>query len=127
MDIIPYDPILLETQSENDLFSLLLSSHIIFLCLPLNDKTRNYFSPVHFSYMKEKPVIVNCARRELLDEEMVSSFLKQGKISGYITDDHCSFKDERVLSTPHVAWKTKEAFERRLEQTDKKVKELMED
>jgi len=61
----------------------------IFLCVPVDKKTTNYFSSKQFNAMKNnKPYIVNISgRHALLQPEIVAEQLEKGNISGYACDE----------------------------------------
>ncbi|MBM4050076.1 MAG: C-terminal binding protein, partial [Planctomycetes bacterium] len=68
-----------------------------------------------FEQMKKKPVIINCARGEIVETDAVTWALENGKISGAGLDlledenavvkaDHPLKKFDNVVLTPHSAW-----------------------
>lgn len=102
---------------------LLRRSDIVSLHLPLDDSTRKSFDAERIAQMKEGAVLVNCARGAIVDNEALADALDSGHLSGAGVD---VFDAEppldpayRLLSakncvlTPHVAFLTEEAMERR--------------
>lgn len=60
---------------------LLMTSDVISLNLPLNDKTRHKISTREFEMMKKGVVIVNTARGAIIDEEALVKALDSGHVA----------------------------------------------
>ena len=76
----------------------------------------------HLALLKEGALLVNCARGPIVDSEALAQLLKRGKIAAALDvfDTEPPLADEYVLRdvphsllTPHVAFLTKEAMQRR--------------
>lgn len=102
---------------------LLAESDIVSLHLPLNDSTRKSFGAERIALMKEGAVLINCARGAIVDNDALADALASGHLSGAGID---VFDGEppldaayKLLSapncvfTPHVAFLTEEAMQRR--------------
>ena len=107
-------------------------AEIIFVCLPLTEKTHHLFDMPFFQKLKQKPIVVNIARGAIVDTQAVLNALDNELISGYATDvyekEHGVFFYDRsqnkpqdpllhsllchpkVLLTPHQAFATNEAL-----------------
>lgn len=109
------------------LFHALEKAHFIFLCIPLNKNTKNYFGVQNFKAMHNQPIIINAAREGLLDLDLVETAISQGLIRGYCMDDvpdHRIKYNYRFIGTEHMGAKTDIAEENRMKQIQKKLKEF---
>lgn len=98
-----------------NLDTLLRTSDVISLHIPLLESTRHMIGADQFARMKSSAILINTARGGLIDDEALSSALKNGRLSGAGLD---CVEDEgsevtRVLSempnviiTPHVGGTT---------------------
>ena len=59
---------------------LLKQSDVVYLNLPLNDKTKGSFGKKQFDMMKEGAALVNTARGAIVDEEALIEALESGKV-----------------------------------------------
>lgn len=91
MNVIYYD-----IQEKNHQFArrvsfegLLEKSDIISIHVHLSDSTRNMISKRQFSKMKRRPLLVNTARGEVLDEDALASALYSGQVCGACLDVLC--------------------------------------
>lgn len=102
---------------------LLASSDIVSLHLPLNDGTRKSFGEAQISQMKDGAVLINCARGAIVDNDALAAALDAGKLAGAgidvfdmeppIPGDYALAHTRNCVLTPHVAFLTHEAMERR--------------
>lgn len=102
---------------------VLETSDIITLHCPLMPATRNLIAMPEFRKMKRRPIIINCARGGLIEENDLVAALDEGLIAGAGID--CTSPEPptednpllRVLErpnfimTPHVAWASDEAMQ----------------
>lgn len=65
--------------------SIVSSCDILFVCLPLNDTTKDLFSGAFLQSLSGK-YVVNVSRAALFDESELYSLLKDGTIKGYASD-----------------------------------------
>ncbi len=73
--------------------------------------------------MKEEAILINTARGSIVNSEDLADALKKGKIAGAgvdvfemeppIPSNHPLFGAPNLFATPHVAFATKEALEKR--------------
>lgn len=101
---------------------LLRESDIVSLHLPLNDETRGFLGDAELSKMKKSAVLINCARGAIVDEAALTGALEEKRIRAALVDvftDEPPIADRKLLSfpdtvlTPHIAFFTQEALERR--------------
>jgi D-3-phosphoglycerate dehydrogenase len=96
-----------------ELAELLEISDAIILQAPATPETHHMLNDKLFESMKRSPVIINCARGELIDTNALIKALETGKVSGAGLDiveggnilaDHPLFGFDNVIITPHSAW-----------------------
>ena len=101
-----------------DLKSILSSCDIVSLHCPLTEATRGILGAGAFEVMKPGTFIVNTARGELIDEDVLLEALNSGRIAGAGLDCFATepptpsnelLSHPRVVATPHIAWATHEA------------------
>ncbi len=99
---------------------LLEQADIITLHVPLTENTKGLIGSKALSKMKERALLINCARGGVVDEEALVEALKGGRIAGAAIDvysqeppspDHPLFSLENVVCTPHLGASTREAQE----------------
>lgn len=108
-----------------DLDTLLSECDIVSLHVPLNEKTKGLINKEKLSKMKKTAVLINTARGPVVDSEALAEALNNDIIAGAAIDvfekeppidaSHPLLKAKNVLVTPHVAFATKEALEKRAE------------
>lgn len=106
-----------------DLKELMELCDIISLHVPLNENTKGMIGAQELSYMKESAILINTARGPVVDAQALADALNEGKIAGAGIDvfemeppvpkDHPLLQAKNVVATPHIAFATKEAFEKR--------------
>lgn len=102
---------------------LLTESDIVSLHLPLNDATRKTFGAEQIGQMKDGAVLINCARGAIVDNGALAQALNSGKLAGAGIDvfdmeppvpaDYPLVNAKNCVFTPHVAFLTHEAMQRR--------------
>lgn len=126
-EVIAYDPFVSQESATlsgvklTSIEELLEQSDIISIHMPLNPHTRLFFNEEKFNAMKRKPIFINCARGEIVDEDALLEALDNGLISYAGLDvlssenpvlENCSFVNrENVILTPHAAFYSQEAME----------------
>jgi D-3-phosphoglycerate dehydrogenase len=111
-DLACYLPVSLD-----DLFA---SAQAIILQAPATPETHHLFSDAAFAAMANKPIIINCARGELIDTDALVRALEAGQVSAAGLDviedapplavDHPLLTFNSVLITPHSAWLSEQAL-----------------
>lgn len=104
-----------------ELDALLAQSDVVSLHLPLDDSTRGLLGRDRLARMKRDAVLVNTARGGIVDEAVLATLLREGKLGGAALDvfDHEPLAAgsplagaPRLLLTPHIAGVTIESNER---------------
>lgn len=102
---------------------VLAESDIITVHLPQNEETKHFIGADEFAKMKESAIFINCARGPIVDNEALAQVLKDKGIAGAGIDvfemepplpkDYPLLDSPNCLLTPHVAYFTVEAMEKR--------------
>lgn len=102
---------------------LLETCDIVSLHVPLNDSTRGLIGEEQLKKMKNSAVLINTARGPVVDSQALAKALKEGVIAGAAVDvfemeppvpaDHVLFEAPNLIVTPHVAFASQQAFEKR--------------
>lgn len=107
-----------------DLDTLLVSSDIVSLHLPLNAETAGFIDYAELGKMKQSAVFINTARGGLVNQKALARALENGSISGAGLDSYTVeppplgqriLYSPHTLLTPHVGSQTREALLRRME------------
>ena len=101
-----------------DLDTLLRTSDIVSVHLPLDHLTHNFLSAKNLSLMQSHAILINAARGGLVDEETVKSMLLDGRLAAAAFDVLQSEPPEdlelinlpNVLTTPHIGGSAEEAI-----------------
>lgn len=104
---------------------LMTESDIVTLHVPVNDSTRGMIDAKMICRMKPNAFLINTARGPVVDSQALAEALNSGRIAGAgidvfemeppIPEDHPLITARHTLLTPHVAFATREALERRAE------------
>jgi glycerate dehydrogenase len=97
------------------LSSLLMTSDVVSLHLPLTDETRHMIGAAELARMKKTAILINTARGGLVDEAALADALRKGVIAGAgfdVLSKEPPVPDNPLLKldlpnfvlTPHVAW-----------------------
>jgi phosphoglycerate dehydrogenase-like enzyme len=102
---------------------LLARADIVTLHVPLADDTRNWLDEAAIRAMKPGGIVINVARGGLVDEPALAEALSCGHLAAAGLDVFAQepaaasnplFALPNVVVSPHVAWLTRETFERSL-------------
>lgn len=113
---------------------LFSKADIVSVHLPLNEATRGIVGFDEMAAMKETGFIINTARGPIINETDLIRILKDRKIAGAaldvfdvepISSDNELLTLDNVILTPHIAYKTKEALQRRAQVTIDNIKDFM--
>ena len=117
---------------------LIEESDIITLHVPLTAETKGMIGREEIAKMKDDAIVINVAREYVLDDAAAAEALKSGKLHAVGVDvvpfriedgrwlaDTPLMDCEHVISTPHLAGATKEAFIRAARQWTKNVCRLL--
>ncbi len=104
-----------------ELAELLRAADAIIIQAPSTPETRHMLDAEAFAAMARQPVLVNCARGDLIDTDALVKALEQGQVSGAGLDviedtpplpgDHPLLRFDNVILTPHSAWFSGEALD----------------
>lgn len=107
-----------------DLAELLEQADIVSLHIPFTGETEQLIDADALARMKPGAVLINTARGQLVDETALHAALVSGQLSGAGLDvfaEEPVSKDNPLLSlpnvtvSPHLAWLTRETFDRSIE------------
>jgi phosphoglycerate dehydrogenase-like enzyme len=102
--------------------TLLETSDVVSLHVPLNDSTRHMIDAKALGRMKPKSILINTCRGEVVDEIALTAALQHGKILGAGLDTFAKeptdpanplLKLPNVTLSPHSAGPTEESFTKR--------------
>lgn len=121
--IIFFDPYCKDagtTARSVDLDTLCAESDAVIVQAPATADTYHLLNEQAFGSMTKKPVIVNCARGELIDTSALITALDEGRISGAALDvlegapplpeNSPLLEFDNVILAPHSAWFSEEAL-----------------
>ncbi|HWR67426.1 MAG TPA: phosphoglycerate dehydrogenase, partial [Desulfomonilia bacterium] len=122
MEVWGYDPFMSieaawrlsrNTKRAASLDKLLAECDFISLHAPLNKDTRGSINAIKFAVMKKGAVILNFARRELVNTADLQKAMSDGIVSCYVTDfpDEELIKMDRCIAIPHLGASTEESEE----------------
>jgi len=125
MNLIAYDPYIKREKAEKagvelveNLEELFEKSDIITFHVPLTDETTSMIGEREFGMMKDKVVLINCARGGIVDEHTLARSLESGKVSIAAVDvfskeplpkDSPLHGVPNLIITPHLGANTEEA------------------
>ena len=99
--------------------TILRESDMIFLAITANDETKNFIGAEEFAKMKDGVIIINPARKTLIDVDAAWAALESGKVGvlamdGILDADYPlrKFGSGRFIATPHIGARTSEAHRR---------------
>jgi glycerate dehydrogenase len=112
---------------------MLAEVDVLTLHCPLTDQTRNLLNTETFALMKPTAFLINCARGGIVDESALVKALQTGKIAGAAVDvlsieppkdsnPLLEVKLPNLIITPHIAWASKEARQRIIDQTVENIR-----
>jgi D-3-phosphoglycerate dehydrogenase len=125
MNVIAYDPFISPEKASMlgielvTLDELYRRSDFITVHTPLTNETRNLIDADAFKKMKNKVLIINCARGGIINEKALYEAIKSGKVVGAALDvfekeppeDYSLVELDEVICTPHLGAATEEAQE----------------
>ncbi|KAA3624776.1 MAG: D-2-hydroxyacid dehydrogenase, partial [Bacteroidetes bacterium] len=114
---------------------LFSESDLVSLHAPLTKENEGLINAPLLEMMKPSAFLINTARGGFINEQDLKSALESGKIAGAAldvlsaeppADGHALVGIENCLITPHVAWASKEARERLMQETILNIKGFLE-
>jgi D-3-phosphoglycerate dehydrogenase len=117
-EVVFHDPVLAgdaEGCKAVDLDTLLATADAIIVQCPCTPATRGLLGRETFAKMKRQPILVNCARGEVVDTEALVEALRAGQVSGagldvlqdeaaVVKQPHPLKEFDNVILTPHSVW-----------------------
>lgn len=112
----------------NDIFK---NCDIVSLHCPLNSETKEMVNSFRLSLMKRNSILINTGRGGLIDEKALEEALLKGQLLGAGLDvlsvepalaSNPLLKLKNCFITPHIAWATKEARGRLMDQAVENLK-----
>lgn len=102
---------------------LLKTCDIVSVHVPQTSETVGLMGEAQFGMMKKNALFINTARGLIVDSEALAKALNEGWIAGAAVDvfeveppvakDHVLFGARNLIATPHVAFASEQAFEKR--------------
>lgn len=102
---------------------LLETCDIVSLHVPLNASTKGLIGKEQLAKMKKSAFLINTARGPVVDSQALAEALENGTIAGAAVDvfemeppvpqDHVLLQAPNLIATPHVAFASRQAFEKR--------------
>ena len=117
---------------------LLAESDIVSVHAPLNERTRGLIGAQELSKMKPTAILVNAGRGGIVDEAALAQAIDSETIAGAALDVFATEplpadsplltvqKADRFRLAPHVAWASREARQRLVDQIGRNISELSE-
>ncbi|RHT58267.1 3-phosphoglycerate dehydrogenase [Clostridium sp. AM29-11AC] len=107
-----YDPFRLSPEREQELGlryvpleTLLKTSDVISLHVPLTDSNRHMIGAEEISQMKDGAILVNTARGGLVDDQALAEAVRSGKLAGAgldVVENEPLKEDDSLLTTPGI-------------------------
>ena len=122
MRVVGYDPHITvnnawrmsaQVEQVGNVNDVLAQSEFVSLHVPLIDATRNLINKESIQRCRQGLTLLNFSRQGIVDDEAVSSAIKNGKIHAYVCDfpSNLLINHERVITLPHLGASTEEAEE----------------
>lgn len=102
---------------------LLETCDIVSLHVPLNHSTKGLIGKEQLGKMKKSAFLINTSRGPVVDSQALAEALKQRQIAGAAIDvfeveppipqDHILLHAPNLIATPHIAFASEQAFEKR--------------
>ncbi|MCO6497054.1 MAG: hypothetical protein J5I50_05265 [Chitinophagaceae bacterium] len=118
----------------SDLKEFFAAADIISIHIPSNPNTRGLVGEHELRAMKKTAYLINTARGPIVDENALFGVLKNKEIAGAgldvfsiepIPHNHPFLSLDNVILTPHIAYKTEEALERRANVTLQNIRSYL--
>ena len=100
--------------SLEELFS---TCDVIYLCLSINDETKNLITDGLLNRLKTNCIFISCTGKSLFNYSLIEEKIKNNKLFGYALEEpnkELNNYDGNVMVTSEYAWFTKEANEARM-------------
>jgi glycerate dehydrogenase len=115
------------------LTEMIATVDVLTLHCPLTEQTRNLINAKTLALMKPTSFLINCARGGIVNEAALEDALNKEKIAGAAidvlsvepprdTNPLLEAKLPNLIITPHIAWASKEARQRIIDQTVENIR-----
>ena len=115
------------------LTEMIATVDVLTLHCPLTEQTRNLINAKNLALMKPTSFLINCARGGIVNEAALLDALHKEKIAGAAIDvlsvepprDTSPLLEAKIpnlIITPHIAWASKEARQRIIDQTVENIR-----
>lgn len=107
---------------------------VVTLHCPLTEQTRHMVEARRLALMKPTAFLINTGRGGLVDEAALAAALHEGRIAGAALDvlsteppanDNPLLRAPHCIITPHIAWRSREARQRLMEQAAANLKSFL--
>ncbi|HEY9575288.1 MAG TPA: NAD(P)-dependent oxidoreductase [Lachnospiraceae bacterium] len=102
---------------------VLRTSDIVSIHVPQTAETIGLIGKEQIAMMKKDAILINCARGPIVDSRALEEALNENRLAGAgidvfeqeppIAEDYVLFKAKNLIATPHVAFASVQAFEKR--------------
>ncbi len=138
MDVIGYDPdisvqrawqLSSAVEQAESIDEVLQKSDFISIHVPLLESTTSMISEQHIAMMKDKVILLNFSRQEVIDQNAIFAALENKKLRSYVSDfPSVKLKShQRVIALPHLGASTVEAEQNCAVMVCRNVREYLED
>ena len=122
-----------------DLPELMQTCDIVSVHAPLTDRTRSLIDYNHLAMMKPEALVINVGRGGIVNEADMRDALNEGLLRGFAADvlesnptnPECPLLEVRdpskLVLTPHIAWGSKEARIRLVEELERNIASFLDD
>ena len=100
--------------SLEELFS---TCDVVYLCLSINDETKNLITDGLLNRLKTNCIFISCTGKSLFNYSLIEEKIKNNELFGYALEEpnkELNSYDGNVMVTSEYAWFTKEANEARI-------------
>jgi len=100
--------------SLEELFS---TCDVVYLCLSINDETKNLITDGLLNRLKTNCIFISCTGKSLFNYSLIEEKIKNNELFGYALEEpnkELNSYDGNVMVTSEYAWFTKEANEARM-------------
>ena len=122
MNVLAYDPkmklevalrLTRKVETTESIDEIFAKSDYISVHVPLNKFTKKLIGEKEINKMKDGVILLNFARDEIFDEEVVGKALESGKVAKYVVDfpNNLNTKFKNTIITSHIGGSTNESEE----------------
>lgn len=136
MQVVGYDPYLSESAKAEipfvtvfkEMDDVFKAGDFVSIHMPYTAEFKNLVNSDKLALMKDKSVLINCARGELVNVADVKEAIASGKLSKYVVDfpDVDCLNCDGIIAIPHLGASTEEAEDNCAVMAAKEIKEFIE-